>query len=115
MRIAKAYNPSWAFEPVPAARVSRLPPGVLRLLDHFARELVAAEVAAGGEPVPSVWRLVRDAQDGSTWVIVGDTRASLASLVFNSREWERWKYRSPQRGWAVLADLLREPSAVTSA
>jgi hypothetical protein len=108
MRIAKPYDPAWSFGPVPAARVAKLPPDVLRLLDRFARELVAAEVAAGGEPIAPVWQLVRDAPDRSTWVIVGDVRAALASVIFASPEWDRWKYRSPQRGWAVLADLLRE-------
>src|SRR5579862_177781 len=113
MRIAKSYDPAWSFEPVPAARVAKLPPPVRALLDRFARELVAAEVAAGGEAIPPVWRLVRDAQDRSAWIIVGDVRVAFASLVYASREWEQWKYRSPQRGWAVLADLLRDRSEAT--
>jgi hypothetical protein len=107
MRIAKAYDPTWSFEAVPTERVAKLPPDVVRLLDRFTRELVAAEVRAGGEPIAPVWRLVRDAKDRSTWVIVGDVRASFVVLVSTSAEWERWKYRSPQRGWAVLADLFR--------
>ncbi len=113
MRVATPYDPAWSFDAVPVGRVAKLPAPVCALLDRFARELVAVEVAAGGEAIPPVWRLVRDTQDRSTWVIVGDVRVSFSSLVYTSREWERWKYRSPQRGWAVLADLLRDRSAET--
>ena len=115
MRIATPYDPAWSFAPVPADRVAKLPAPVRELLDRFARELVAAEVAAGGEAIAPVWRLVHDTQDGTTWVIVGDVRVSFPSLIYASREWDRWKYRSPQRGWAALASLLRERPGAAAA